>query len=277
MRSLAYLGLALGMTLFGAPTAWAHDYWDLASNTDDGPQVVNELVHGSSQQHDLETKAGPVADQDWYSVISYGTSSYEAVIDATSGDLLMFQASANFVRMDGTGTTVLQTREDANVGAGFLGGAGVALRWQNTNVGTFGMALNWLRVRSEVCGLACGPEDQYRLRFFDTTIAVPRFNNASGQVTVLIVQNTTSWIRPIAGTVYFWAPGGVTFLGSSTFTLNANEALVLNTSTVPAAASQAGTITISHDGGYGNLAVKSVALEPATGFSFDSPGLYKPQ
>ena len=37
-----------------------------------------------------------------------------------------------------------------------------------------------------------------------------------------------------------------------------------------------GTITIAHDGGYGNLAVKAVALEPSTGFSFDTPGLYKP-
>jgi len=37
-----------------------------------------------------------------------------------------------------------------------------------------------------------------------------------------------------------------------------------------------GTITVAHDGGYGNLAIKSVALEPSTGFSFDTPGLYKP-
>ena len=50
----------------------------------------------------------------------------------------------------------------------------------------------------------------------------------------------------------------------------------MNTATVPGVAGQAGTITIAHDGGYGNLAVKSVALEPATGFSFDTPGLYKP-
>jgi hypothetical protein len=170
--------------------------------------------------------------------------------------------------------------EKANVGALF-GGASVALRWQNTSTaGPFGMVFEWLRVRSGNCALACGPEDQYRFRFFDTTIAVPRFNNASGQVTVLIVQNITSWIRPIAGTVYFWDAGGALpghLLGSSTFSLLGNDALVLNTTTVPGVAGQGGTITISHDGGYGNLAVKAVALEAATGFSFDSPGLYKPQ
>ena len=32
-------------------------------------------------------------------------------------------------------------------------------------------------------------------------------------------------------------------------------------------------MTVSHDGRYGELAGKSVALEPATGFSFDSPAL----
>lgn len=276
MRSLPYLGLAL--SLIGAPTAWAHDYWDLASITDDGPVDVNELVHGASQQHDLETKAGPVADQDWFFVVSHAASSYEAVVDATSGDLALSTDGANFQRLDVTGTTVLQSSEGANVGPAATG-ASVALRWQNTSTaGTFGTHLEWLRVRSANCGLACGPEDQYRLRFLDTTIAVPRFNNSSGQVTVLIVQNTTSWIRPIAGTVYFWAAGGAfpALLGSTTFSLVANDALVLNTGTVPGVDGQAGTITISHDGGYGNLAVKAVALEPSTGFSFDSPGLYKP-
>ena len=32
-----------------------------------------------------------------------------------------------------------------------------------------------------------------------------------------------------------------------------------------------GAVTVVHDGPYGGLVGKSVALEPATGFSFDSP------
>jgi hypothetical protein len=31
------------------------------------------------------------------------------------------------------------------------------------------------------------------------------------------------------------------------------------------------TLRLTHDGGYGGLAGKTVALEPAAGFSFDSP------
>jgi len=36
-------------------------------------------------------------------------------------------------------------------------------------------------------------------------------------------------------------------------------------------ASHGGTMTVSHDGRYGGLTGKTVALEPSTGFSFDSP------
>ena len=42
-------------------------------------------------------------------------------------------------------------------------------------------------------------------------------------------------------------------------------------------AGQGGTITVSHDGRYGDLAGKTVALEPSTGFSFDSPMLPVPR
>jgi hypothetical protein len=39
---------------------------------------------------------------------------------------------------------------------------------------------------------------------------------------------------------------------------------------------QSGTITVAHDGRYGDLAGKGVALEPSTGFSFDSPMVPRP-
>ena len=45
--------------------------------------------------------------------------------------------------------------------------------------------------------------------------------------------------------------------------------MVLPTSTV-AARDQRG-VTVVHNGRYGDLSGKTVALEPATGFSFDSP------
>ena len=46
---------------------------------------------------------------------------------------------------------------------------------------------------------------------------------------------------------------------------------MLNTATV--APGVGGSVTVAHDGRFGDLAGKTVALEPATGFSFDSPML----
>ena len=43
-----------------------------------------------------------------------------------------------------------------------------------------------------------------------------------------------------------------------------------------AAAGISGTLTIAHDARYGDLVAKSVAVEPSTGFSFDSPGIFRP-
>jgi hypothetical protein len=270
MRRSGWLALALSLILVGAWTASATDYWDASViNDNSAASTFNELTHGLSQQHDLEANPGPVADEDWLYGFDAPRSSYEAVLDAASADIDT-SVPASLERLDGSGTTVLQTSEGVNVGAPVS--VARALRWQNTSAA---FTLNHLRVRSGGCTTACGAAGQYRIQFRDTTVAVPRFNNAGGQITVLIVQNPTDWTRDIAGTVYFWSPAG-TLLGSTTFSLPARAALTLNTGSVPGVAGQGGTITISHDGGYGNLAVKSVALEPATGFSFDSPGVYKP-
>ena len=269
MRRGIGLSLALGLALVGPRTASATDYWDLAFVNDDGAFTNNELIHGTSQQHDLEFHPGPVADQDWYIAINYPRSSYEAVVDSTGTDLYMFNPGS-FQRLDVSGTTVLQSAEPANGGAGV--GYSMALRWQNT--GTT-IDRQFLRAQSSGCGDNCVAWDQYHIRYYDTTVSVPRFNNTSSQVTILIIQNSTGWTRNIAGTAYFHNAAG-TLVGSTTFSLAAHAALVLNTATVGGAAGVSGTITVAHDGGYGNLAIKSVALEPATGFSFDSPGVYQP-
>jgi hypothetical protein len=263
-RTNVCLSLALGLALVGARSASATDYWDLGSSTDSGSSTDNDLIHGTSQQHDLQANAGPFPDQDWYGVTSSPRSSFEAVIDSTGGDLNL--TSPDFQRLAFDQTTVLQSSEPA-------GGHGVALRWQNASSTGF---TNYLVAQSVSCGITCGAEDQYHIRFYETTVSVPRFNNASGQVTVLIIQYAaTQLFRNIAGTVFFYNAVGAV-VGSTTFTLGENGVFVLNTATVPGAAGVGGAIKIAHDGSYGSLAVKSVALEPATGFSFDSPGLYIP-
>jgi len=135
----------------------------------------------------------------------------------------------------------------------------------------------FVRVANQSCGTGCDTQDQYRIRAWETTIAVPRYNNFGGQVTVLIIQNPGEVI--ISGNARLWTiAGGVTPVTTVPFTLQARQAAVINLATVNGGAADgtSGTITITHDGRYGGLAVKAVALEPSTGFSFDTPGLYKP-
>ena len=79
---------ALMVSLLAALAASAGaDVWDTQNDNDNGTGTDNELVHGSLQVHDLGVQPGNVADQDWYLLGQKPFSSYEIVVDATSGDI----------------------------------------------------------------------------------------------------------------------------------------------------------------------------------------------
>ena len=255
--SVLVLGLLLAL---GGPAA--ADVWDVQTDNDNSSFTENELVHGSDQLHDLGALAGPTADEDWYLVSQRGYSSYEVVADATSGDI---GPTLDLDRIASDGTTVVQS--SVAVGVGYSR----SLRFRNT--GSVAVDDQYVRAQSGSCTTACTSADVYRLRFYETTYAIPRFNNAGTQITVLILQNPTDYT--IGGTVYFWSPTG-SLLGSSAFSLVKKQTLVLNTATVTGVSGKSGAITVSHDGRYGDLSGKTVALEPATGFSFDSPMVPRP-
>ena len=90
----------------------------------------------------------------------------------------------------------------------------------------------------------------------------------------LVLQNRSA--RAVTGRLYFWDAAGHA-AASHPFALAARGTLVQNTTTLPALAGRSGSITVSNDGGYGDLTGKAVALEPATGFSFDSPLVPRPR
>jgi uncharacterized repeat protein (TIGR01451 family) len=217
-----------------------------------------ELAHGSVLLADLAAQPGPVADDDVFRISQKPRSSYEIVVDGTSGDI-GGGAGPALQRMAPDGTTVIQ--ESAGIGVG----SSRSLRWRNASSTT--VEGETVRVRSTQCGTDCGPDDVYRIRAYETTYSVPRFNNSGTQITVLVLQNPTS--EPIAGDVYFGASSG-TQVAVHPFILNPRATLVLNTATVPGANGVSGAISVAHDGRYGDLSGKTVSLEPATGFSFDS-------
>jgi hypothetical protein len=245
----------LGMLL---PVAAAQaDVWDGA---DDQPKRPHDLTHGADEAHDLAARPGPIADVDWSRVPQEAYSSYEVTIDGVTSQVQKIELT----RFDASGTTLLQTALPPNV----VGGTSRVLEWMNGDTPGFAM----IRVQGAACDVTCGQDAAYRIRGAETTISVPRFNNSATQVTVLLVQNTRPTSR--SASVYFWNSTGA-LVGTSSLTIAAHGQAVVNTSTIVPGFS--GSITIAHDAGYGGLVAKAVALEPATGFSFDHDGTYKPR
>jgi hypothetical protein len=253
MKRTFTLAAFLAVTaLFVAPAS-AIDVWDQATEDDNSTGTDNGLTHGSEQAHDLAAEAA-VADQDWYILSSVARTSYEVLVDGTTGDMNL--TGGDVARMSGT-TTVVQNSVQ-------LMGYSAVLRWQNATSTT---ETNWIRVSGAACTTACTSNDQYRIRFYDTTYGIPRFNNGGSQVTVLNVASIVPF--SCSATFHFFNTAG-TFLGSTTNTFSARELFVLNTSTLAFATGQNGSIIVSHTCGYGGLAGKAVALEAATGFTFDT-------
>ena len=228
---------------------------------DDAPALaLRELTHGSALWEDASAGTGPPG-ADTFRIAQAPRSSYEVVLDAASGDL-----SPVLERLAADNATVLQSAVPSGTGAS------LTLRWENTSAAP--VTNQHVRVRSDGCGTACGPDDTYRLRAWETTASIPRFNNGASQVTVLVLQNTRG--EPLTGRARFWSAAGA-FLGAHAFTLGPRASVLLNTASVPGLASQSGSITVSHDGGYGTLVGKAVSLEPATGYSFDSLLVSRPR
>jgi hypothetical protein len=225
---------------------------------DDAPSLSgNELAHGSSELRSLAPGTGPQPGVNVFRFAQQPQSSYEVLVDATSGDIgpgLLVE------RLDSDNTTVLQT--GGPVGTGQT----IGLRWQNAL--PTAVLNQHIRVRSNGCTVGCGTDDVYRIRVYDTTYSVPRFNNSGTQITVLIIQNPGS--AAVNGNIRFWSAAGA-LLSTRSFSLAARATMALNGSTIAELAGKSGSITVSHDGGFGALTGKAVALEPSTGFSFDTP------
>jgi glucose/arabinose dehydrogenase len=216
------------------------------------PLSLLEVSHGTRFDADM---AGGASDL--YRISQPPLGSWEVVLDGLSGDVV---PGLLLERLAGDNVTVLQTA--APEGSGSV----LSLRWENAVAATVNN--QHIRLRSPDCGTGCGADDVYTLRVYDTSMSGARFNNSGSQVTIVVVQNPGS--QPLNGHLHFWSVSGA-ILDSQPLALGPRAALVLNTSTLPALQGQGGSVTLSHDGPYGAVVGKAVALEPATGFSFDSP------
>jgi hypothetical protein len=216
---------------------------------DAAPLAGYEVGHGSHQWADL------AQGEAVFKVAQQPRASYEVTVDAASGDTTPLV----FERLAADNLTILQTA--APVGTG----SAVTLRWRNATALT--VTNQHLRLRG-ACSPSCGPDDVYRLRAWETTLSGPRYNNSGGQVTVLLLANGGT--ATVEGRAYFWSASG-TLLASHPFMLGPRQSFSLNTASLPPLAGQSGSVTVAHTGGHDALIGKTVALEPTTGFSFDTP------
>jgi hypothetical protein len=244
--------------------AWpaAADEWDVGAETDNASTTDNMLFHGVEQVHDLGVQAGGVADQDWYLVPNERFSSYDFVVDGMTGDLDLIEAEVQ--RFVSNGTKI--------VGSALIEEEGGVLSLDWTGPTTGAPSPSWIRVTSKACGPACNFTDRYRVRFRETTYSVPRFNNSGTQATVLIAANTTD--RECGVFLYFLDGSGALLVESAGVLLEPRALTVLSTAEFVPNAS--GSIRVAHTCGYGGLSGKAVSVEPATGFTFDTPFVPRP-
>jgi hypothetical protein len=234
------------------------DDWDRAAETDSGVFTDNALRHGAEQVHAMAA-AGGGADQDWYIAVNHPFSSYQVVVDGISPRLRPTLALQR-VNAAGTGTLQVATAVEA--------GRALSLQWSN---GASGVD-NFVRVLDAECGVGCLLQDTYRIRFYDTTYTLPRFNNSGTQSTVLLIQNATA--AACAVTHHYFSASGTLLASSPVATLPPRGLQVVPTADL--LPGQSGSVRVAHDCGYGGLSGKAVALEPATGFTFDTPLVARP-
>jgi hypothetical protein len=244
--------VAAALVLSCAGAVRADDVWEGFAPGDDTCVTNVDLVHGQKQAHDLQSTGGILIDIDFARVQQRAFRSYEVRV-MNSPLRLAELAMPN--RVDCAGTVLT-----AGVHYDTTAHDAAAIRWTAAADGE-----TYIRTTTAV---PVGAGANYEIELLETTYSIPRFNNTSTQATVLLVQNVRGY--PVSGSVYFFNPtGGI--LGLHPFTIAERGLLVVNSGAVPGAAGQSGSVLVSHDGGYGALAGKAVALEPATGFTFDTP------
>jgi hypothetical protein len=252
-------GIVVLVGLLGARTLSA-DVWDQTTDNDDDTTTNNALMHGTDQVHDLGDLVTGAGDRDWYNITVRPFSSYEVVVEGQTGDL-------NF---DGASIPPFPVPRDVPSGLG----AGGDLRLRAALGERLGQ-----HARQHGAGAGAGlrhaplhrerPVSDPRVRL---DLHDPEVQQLRTQVTVFLIQNATESTCNV--NVHYFAATGSN-LASTTAAVAARGLLTLQTASV--VGGQSGSARVTHDCGYGGLSGKAVALEPSTGFTFDTAMAARPR
>lgn len=203
---------------------------------------------------DLEATGG-VADADWIRLLLGANRSYEVIISVRnllSGGFNTLNASLQ--RYNSTGATLLQNSQTAWFDTLRT------LQWRSTEDG-----VQLLRVLGTNTMTAF--DSSYSLSMRESTLFCPRYNNSGTQLSVLIMQNTSD--LPCDFSAHFFNEAG-TLVGTGTGTYPVSGTAVVAGASVAGVSGTRGSVRIAHTCGLGGVAAKAVAVEPATGFTFDT-------
>lgn len=236
IRSLMHLALIL---LLAAGNLPAIDVWDQASPNDDTPlNTRNALIPGDpAQRHDVEAKAGPTADQDWYRLVVVAGHSYEVRVGGLQGDIVncLNFTGPKFRILQSDGTTEITTGVDYP-GTGAISSYRARFT-APTNENVFVQLTG---------ATTCNATSEYTIQFFDTTILNPGWSTGGGFNTFYSLQNTTNFSLDVTITLF---NGVGTQVATNTFLMVQPGALVAtNTSALGVAVGQFGTARITHTG-----------------------------
>ena len=261
MKRLGVL-VALFAFVLCSRTASAIDPWDAPRAPDDGSKTTSQKDPSRSTTR----RRSVTADQDWYLIKQQAWSSYEVIVDGLTEDVAApATATADALQVD------LVDNASTLISSGYaFSSIGAARTLRFRNVTGSEVTNQYVRVMTGTngCTTACTVNSNYRILVRDTTLLVPRFNNSGTQTTVLILQNASR--DSVTITPRFWSAAGTLITSGANTTIPSHGAFVLATQTVAGAAGQSGTMTIDHTGRFGSITGKAVALEPSTGFTFDT-------
>ena len=186
-RFLLRLSGASGASV-GQPDGWA-------TIVDDDAGVAgqrHEVSHGLVSRRDFAA-----APQHLYAMRQERYASYEVIVDAPFGRGGAAQGPP-LARVAADGTTVVQSSTAV--------GTGHSRQLRFLNDASAAQQAQFIRVQAGGCPTGCTAADGYRLRAYETTYTIPRFNNSATQGTVVVVHNPTT--RTVALRLRFWSASG---------------------------------------------------------------------
>ncbi|MCI0458826.1 MAG: hypothetical protein L0Z62_17855 [Gemmataceae bacterium] len=246
IQTLFRLALILLLAAVNLP---AIDVWDQASPNDDTPaNTRNVLIPGDPpQRHDVEAKAGPTADQDWYRLVVAAGHSYEVRVGGRQDDCFDF-TGANFRVLDAD-------LMEITTGFDYPGADAI----QTATRATFVAPTIEVVFVQLVGATTCTDTSEYSIQLFDTTLISPFFTTAGVFESFYRMVNTTN--ASITGELTFFnSAGNVVFTtqvtipgGGSTPTFNTGP------TGFNIADNLAGPVRFTHNGPPGGILIDAFA------------------